>query len=196
MTKCGCRRLPTSMIMTKCGCRRLPTSMFMTKCSCRKSPTTCRKPNAIAGGYKHSCFTLPEMYGSLQQSAGNLRRCTEVPRSLQETNGDVRKSPTTCGNQRRSTGVSRSLWETQCSFQGLFGNRNGELVFLLLDVYGFSFSETQRIKPFSLKPDFRDGDHLAVAFLVSCVNFNFSGIHHGAVFRFFTGCKGGSPDHF
>lgn len=140
----------------------------------------------------------------------HFRRSTEVSNNLRETSGDVRKSRATCrkptemygslpqlaGNERRSTGVSRSLWETQCSFQGLFGNRNGKLVFLLLDVYGFSFSETQRIKPFSLKPDFRDGDHLTVAFLVSGVNFNFPGIHHGAVFRFFTGCKGGSPDHF
>lgn len=129
-----------------------------TKCNCRRLQTLLFYTSGDLRKCKTICGKPPEMYGSLPQLAGN---------------------------QRRSTEVLRNLWETQCSFQGLFGNRNGELVFLLLDVHGFSFSETQRIKPFSLKPDFRDGDHLTVAFLVSCMNFNFSGIHHGAVFRFF-----------
>ncbi|MFY7943894.1 MAG: hypothetical protein ACOVNZ_04895, partial [Crocinitomicaceae bacterium] len=37
----------------------------------RKSYATCGKPNAVAGGYKHSCFTLPANDGSLAQLAGN-----------------------------------------------------------------------------------------------------------------------------
>ncbi len=69
----------------------------MTKCSCRKSPTTCGKRNAVYGGYKHSCFTLPEMYGSLAQLAGNLRRTTDVLHKLWVTNGDVRRSCAICG---------------------------------------------------------------------------------------------------
>lgn len=63
---------------------------------------------------------------------------------------------------------------TKCSFYMLFGNRNGKLVFLLPDVYRFAFPETQRIKPFPSKPDFRYGDEVMAALLVTSVNFNFS----------------------
>ena len=56
----------------------------------------------------------------------------------------------------------------------LFGKRNGEFVFLLLDVYCFAFPETQLIKPFPSKPDFRDGDEVMAALLVTSVDFNFS----------------------
>jgi len=93
----------------------------------------------------------------------------EVLRNLQETKCNCRKSPATCG-------------KPNAVFNMLFGNRNGKLVFLFPDVYRFSFSETQRIKPFSFEPDFRDGDQTVGTFLVSGVDFNFSCVHHGAVF--------------
>lgn len=56
----------------------------------------------------------------------------------------------------------------------LFGKRNGKLVFLLPDLYRFAFPETQRIKPFPSEPDFRDGDEVMAALLVTSVDFNFS----------------------
>ncbi|WP_312901864.1 hypothetical protein [Chryseobacterium taichungense] len=37
----------------------------------RKSYATCGKPNAVAGGYKHFCFTLPANDGRFTQLAGN-----------------------------------------------------------------------------------------------------------------------------
>lgn len=188
------------------------------------------KTNLMYGGYKHSCFTLPEIYGSLPQLAGNQRRSTEGSHNLRETSGDVRKSRATCRKVPENGGspaqlcgkptavagslaqlagnkmqlqeitnkyvydkmqlqeVSHNLQETNCNcrkspatcgkqnavFHRLFGNRNGKLVFLLLDVYRFAFPETQFIKPFPSEPDFRDDDEVMAALLVTSVDFNFS----------------------
>ena len=82
----------------------------------------------FSGGYKHSCFTLPEISGRLPQPAGNQRRSPEVSHNLRETSGGVRKSRATCrkapenggslaqlaGNQLQLQEVSRSLQETTC----------------------------------------------------------------------------------
>jgi hypothetical protein len=104
----------------------------------------------------------------------------EVSHNLQETKCNCRKSPATCG-------------KPNAVFHVLFGNRNGKLVFLLLDVYRFAFPETQFIKPFPSKPDFRDGDEVMAALLVTSVDFNFSGIHHGAVFCCLPAVKAEAP---
>lgn len=91
------------------------------------------------------------------------------------TECSCRKSPTTCRKPNAIAGSLPQLAGNKMQFlMVLFGKRNGKLVFLLLDVYCFAFPETQRIKPFPSKPDFRDGDEVMAALLVTSVDFNFS----------------------
>ena len=81
-TKCNCRRLPTGVFIIKCNCRRLQTHLFQTTGERRRSCATCREPNAIAGGYQHTCFKPTENGGGLAQLAGNKMQFQEVTSTI------------------------------------------------------------------------------------------------------------------
>lgn len=159
-TNGGLRKFPTT-------CRKAPevygspAQLAGTSGERRKSCTTCGKPTAIAGSLPQSAGNKMQLQEVTNKSVYDQMQLQEVSHNLQETKCNCRKSPAVCG-------------KPNAVFNRLFGNRNGKLVFLLPDVYRFAFPETQRIKPFPSKPDFRDGDEVVRTFLVPGVNFNFS----------------------
>ncbi len=59
----------------------------------------------------------------------------------------------------------------------LFRNGDCQFVFILFDVYVFSFFKTELFKPFPFEPYFGDRYHSVTAFLIGGVDFKCSGIY-------------------
>jgi len=123
--------------------------------------------------------STPEVLRNLRESKYGCRR---LQTRLFYISGVLRKSCATCGKPNTVAGDYKqgcftfpanagSLAQSagnEMHFQiMLVRNSNGEFLFLLLDVYSFSFSETQFIKPFSSEANFRNDDELIAAFLKS-----------------------------
>lgn len=104
--------------------------------------------------------------------------CCTVRKSLVNSFQTLSFGFSAVGSRPANDGL-RHLQETKCNFQMvLFRNRDRQFVFILFDVYGFSFFETKVFKPFPFEPDFGDRYHSVAAFLISGVDFKCSGIYH------------------